>query len=220
MSSGSVARIFEIYTSFDGEVNRFGQGRMTQFIRFAGCDLACPWCDTKRSVLLTSGCTWSIDRILEKVDSDLCYNVTITGGEPLLQFEALKELLAHLNIDGYQICVETNGANRIPRKLIPYAHCWIVDYKPKSSGMNHYMNPGAYKYLRSYDYVKYPVANSEDVNQASRHINHLRENGILCRTAFTPVDGMEPSVLFGLMVSKGLYNSQLNFQVHKLVGAK
>ena len=87
------ARVSEIFTSIEGE--GIFVGKKTLFIRLSGCHLKCRWCDTKYALPLDSGTDYQIDEIKDLVIKELqpfTYKVNFTGGEPLLQIEAVIEL--------------------------------------------------------------------------------------------------------------------------------
>ena len=87
------ARVSEIFTSIEGE--GIFVGKKTLFIRFSGCYLKCRWCDTKYALPLDSGTDYQIDEIKDLIIKELqpfTYKVNFTGGEPLLQIEAVIEL--------------------------------------------------------------------------------------------------------------------------------
>ena len=94
--------LVEIFESLQGEGRN--TGRPCVFIRFAGCNLRCPWCDTdvkKRFAL-------SLEDLVKEVKNFKAKSVILTGGEPTLVKE-MPELVAALKKDGYWIGVETNG---------------------------------------------------------------------------------------------------------------
>ena len=94
--------LVEIFESLQGEGRN--TGRPCVFIRFAGCNLACPWCDTdvaKRFSLPREG-------ILDELRQYKSKSVILTGGEPTIQ-AGMPELVAALKDRGYWIGVETNG---------------------------------------------------------------------------------------------------------------
>ena len=87
------ARVSEIFTSIEGE--GIFVGKKTLFIRLSGCHLKCRWCDTKYALPLDSGTDYQIDEIKDLIIKELqpfTYKVNFTGGEPLLQIEAVIEL--------------------------------------------------------------------------------------------------------------------------------
>jgi len=97
-------RVCEIFRSLQGE--GLNAGRAAVFIRFAGCNLACPWCDTDHSQFSQM----SMDQILDTVRALNPMLIVATGGEPLLQLDA--ELAVNLQ-DRAPLAIETNGT-RLP----------------------------------------------------------------------------------------------------------
>ncbi len=83
-------KIAEIFRSLQGEGRN--QGKPCLFIRLAGCNLHCYWCDTPNAQ--AGGSEMSIDAILEQVWRLNPPYVCITGGEPLLQKDDLEPLLS------------------------------------------------------------------------------------------------------------------------------
>ena len=94
--------LVEIFESLQGEGRN--TGRPCVFIRFAGCNLKCPWCDTEVRRRFSA----SLDDILREVAQYRAKSVILTGGEPTLVKE-MPELVAALKESGYWIGVETNG---------------------------------------------------------------------------------------------------------------
>ena len=83
--------VFEIYPSIQGESTH--AGRPCVFVRLAACDLRCTWCDTPYA--FTGGKKMSVDDVLARVAELDCRVVELTGGEPLLQKDAIP-LMARL----------------------------------------------------------------------------------------------------------------------------
>ena len=102
-------KVIEIFESIQGEGRWVGTP--VTFIRLAGCNLHCPWCDTKES-WGDAGEEMTIAEILEKVNSYRSSIVVITGGEPTIQ-TLLSNLISTLNSNGYYVAIETNGTNKI-----------------------------------------------------------------------------------------------------------
>ena len=99
--------VIEIFDSIQGE--GILAGFPVTFIRLAGCNLACPWCDTKES--------WTKDAAMMMTPVEICAAsdlefVVITGGEPTIH--NLTGLVAVLNAQGHKVMIETNGTNPIP----------------------------------------------------------------------------------------------------------
>ncbi|HUU88681.1 MAG TPA: radical SAM protein [Candidatus Glassbacteria bacterium] len=158
--------IQSIFNSIDGEFNCFdGAGQLTTFIRLKGCNLECSYCDTTYSQSSTPENWMTIDEILEQVHFK---KVTITGGEPLLQKEAVEELCGQLLFTKHsvtkQISIETNGSIQ-PIYTWPSIR-YIVDYKLPSSGMNKRMKDEVFQDLRQTDAIKFVIADWVDYNRA------------------------------------------------------
>jgi len=117
--------VIEIFTSLQGEGFHMGKG--TTFIRLAGCNLRCGWCDTQTAFEVANAVKMSTTEILSH--SMPHHHVVITGGEPTLY--NLGPLISELHkIDKY-VAIETNGTNPIPAE-------WNVDWitaspKPQSN---------------------------------------------------------------------------------------
>src|SRR5882724_8328838 len=98
-------RVTEIFHSIQGESSH--AGRPCVFVRLAGCNLRCRWCDS--AYTFTGGETVSLQEVLASVRGYGCNLVEITGGEPLAQAEALK-LITKLCDDNYEVLIETSGS--------------------------------------------------------------------------------------------------------------
>ena len=94
--------LVEIFESLQGEGRNMG--RPCVFIRFAGCNLKCPWCDTEVAKRFSA----STQEILDELRQYRAKSVILTGGEPTIQ-KGMPELVAALKQGGYWIGVETNG---------------------------------------------------------------------------------------------------------------
>ena len=94
--------LVEIFESLQGEGRN--AGRPCVFIRFAGCNLKCPWCDTDVARKFSA----SLADIQEELKQYKARSVILTGGEPTLVTE-MPELVAALRKEGFWIGVETNG---------------------------------------------------------------------------------------------------------------
>lgn len=100
--------IMEIFDSIQGEGSFIGQA--VTFVRVAGCNLRCDWCDTKAS--------WAEHWLLmdpKEIAARCSQNiVVITGGEPCLYRDAVNELILLLHEDEIFVCIETNGTLETP----------------------------------------------------------------------------------------------------------
>ena len=100
-------RMREIFSTIQGEGRN--TGLPATFIRFAGCNLNCPWCDTKRQAkeFLT------LTEIMARVRKFKNRAVIVTGGEPTTVV-GLGDVLSKLRDEGYWLALETNGLKTIP----------------------------------------------------------------------------------------------------------
>jgi 7-carboxy-7-deazaguanine synthase len=105
------AKIMEIFRSVQGEGPYAGVSQV--FVRFFECNMHCSWCDTPASIGDTSRNykEMTADELFAQIAKlyDGCHSVSITGGEPLLQVEFLKDFLPRLKEAGMTIYLETNG---------------------------------------------------------------------------------------------------------------
>lgn len=103
-------KVIEIFESIQGEGTYMGKG--ATFIRLAGCNLHCPWCDTKES-WGDVGTEMSIEEVCDRVEELGNHIVVITGGEPTTckEFNDLTNRL-YYGWDIY-VCIETNGTNKL-----------------------------------------------------------------------------------------------------------
>jgi len=160
-------RINSIFESISGEAGGFPQGTWCSFIRLQGCNISCRWCDTLQAQDKNDlHYEMDIGDILA-----MCRHkhVLITGGEPLLQKET-PDLIRTLMAKGHAVQVETNGSQEIPARM-QHVH-WVIDRKCPSSGMENKMisipilieQVAKIQRYRSHAYVKWVVANEEDVD--------------------------------------------------------
>ena len=96
--------IAEIFESLQGEGRN--TGRPCVFVRFAGCNLGCPWCDTDFSRRFEL----SLEDLVNEVSGYRAKSVVLTGGEPTIR-DGMPELVAALKEAGFWIAVETNGTD-------------------------------------------------------------------------------------------------------------
>ena len=128
-------RIFEIFTSVEGEGILYGT--KTLFVRLAGCPFTCFYCDTKESLPLDSGTEYTIEEANQLVDSNLknqTYKVNFTGGDPLIQHEAVALLAKHIQakkIPTYleSSCFDIDRFNHV----LPFMDIIKIEFKTKDS---------------------------------------------------------------------------------------
>jgi len=111
MHTAQTYPVVEIFASLQGE--GYHTGKPVTFLRFGGCNLACPWCDTDFRQFETLG----EDEIVARVEALGGKALILTGGEPFIQ-EGLGALLARFKGLGYWLGVETNGLRRPPEEWL------------------------------------------------------------------------------------------------------
>ncbi len=126
-------RVTEIFSSLQGE--GFYAGAPHLFVRLAGCDLGCRWCDTASPLQRVMTAHDLVDEIQARYRSG--DTVSFTGGEPLEQAEGLAEVFPHLVRAGIPIYLETNGTIvEGLRKVIVWVTTVAMDIKlPSSAGV-------------------------------------------------------------------------------------
>ena len=128
-------RLFEIFTSVEGEGILYGT--KTLFVRLAGCPFTCFYCDTKESLPLDSGTEYTIEAANQLIDSNLqnqTYKVNFTGGDPLIQHQAVAQLAKHIQnkkIPTYleSSCFDIDRFNHV----LPFIDIIKIEFKTKDS---------------------------------------------------------------------------------------
>lgn len=115
-------QISEIFYSLQGEGRLTGMRSV--FIRLAGCNLRCWWCDTPYALTASSGREQDIRQVLDQIATWDTPYVVVTGGEPLIAKD-LPELLAELKSAGKHITVETAGTRYVE------ISCDLLSISPK-----------------------------------------------------------------------------------------
>ena len=131
-------RVSEIFTSIEGE--GVFVGTKTLFIRFSGCHLKCRWCDTKYALPLDSGIDYQLDEIKDLILKQLqpfTYKVNFTGGEPLLQVDAVIQLADFIKKQtDLKTYVESSCFDsELFSKILPYIDICKVEFKTEDSNV-------------------------------------------------------------------------------------
>jgi 7-carboxy-7-deazaguanine synthase len=201
-------KVAEIFRSLQGEGKN--QGKPCLFIRLAGCNLHCTWCDTLYAQ--NGGIEMSVDSILEHARNLNSSYVCITGGEPLLQADELEQLLVPLSVMGAVIDIETNGTIDFTR-MQPYASV-CMDIKCPSSGER--SDIGLLDALHPQDSVKFVVQDEADCLYARDIITIHKIPGEIF---FTPVSGSDYGPIVRFILKNNL-PVRFQVQLHKLIGVK
>ncbi len=214
-------KIVEKFISINGE--GLESGKPAVFIRFASCNLDCSYCDTKwANVPEVQAQMISKEELREYVEASGITNVTITGGEPLLN-PGLEELLDELfEIEKLRVEFETNGSILIA-KLNDYRNqtqhniSFTIDYKLPSSGMEAAMNLKNYQLADSRDSVKFVAGSEADLNRAKAIIDEYdlnnRTNAII-----SPVYGqIDLERIVAFLIENKYNNIKMQLQLHKYI---
>lgn len=210
-------RVVEKFVSINGEGLRSGE--LAVFIRFANCNLRCSYCDTKYSFINPIYTEESIDELVKYVKSTGVKNVTLTGGEPLIQNE-IKELMIELSNIGNIIEIETNGSiNIAPYLNIPNV-TFTLDYKLKGSGMEMYMDLTNYDLLRKNDVIKFVVSDYDDLEKTKEIIKKYDLiNKANC--LISPVwERIEFEEIVNFLKDNKLNDVKMQLQIHKIIWDK
>ncbi len=210
-------KVIELFLSVNGEGLKSGE--LATFVRFAGCNLRCPYCDTKYSYENPKYIEMSIDEIISKIESFKAYNVTLTGGEPLIQKD-IDILIKKLSDKGYRVELETNGSVDISKYVGLKGVAFTLDYKGPTSLMEDKMLLDNYKYLTKNDVVKFVCGSTKDLEKARDIILKYKLDEIT-NPFLSPVFGeisLEGMVDF--MKENNLNHVRLQLQIHKIIWDK
>jgi 7-carboxy-7-deazaguanine synthase len=178
----------EIFFSIQGESSFVGLP--CAFIRLAGCNLRCNYCDTRYAY--DQGVKMSIQDIVSALPAEQHGLVEVTGGEPLLQ-DSCPELVDRLLQDGNTVLVETNGSRDI--RCLPEGSICILDIKCPLSGMSDRMDFGNLDRLRPQDELKFVIQGRSDYLWA-REIIEKHSRPPPEKVLFSPAHGLlEPREL-------------------------
>ena len=213
-------RVVEHFVSINGEGKKAGQ--LALFIRFAGCNLACLYCDTRwaneKDVKYEE---YTTEELMQLIRDSGIKNVTLTGGEPLLQ-EDIGRLLEKIRNDNtVNVEIETNGSVDI-RPFFTDADednvSFTLDYKTGCSGMETKMLHDNYKNVRACDTVKFVVGGIEDLEKARIIADSYRLHEKGCAVYISPCFGaIEPAEIVEYMKNRMWNYVNLQLQLHKYI---
>ena len=233
-------KVVEKFTSINGEGTRAGE--LAVFVRFKGCNLRCSYCDTMWAN--EADCSYeeeTPEEITNYVLAAGIRNVTLTGGEPLIQ-AGIDKLIAQLLIRGRNVEIETNGSidinkvrENVEGNLTTAMNGQVIndiydkvndemerlsmtaDYKLAGSNMEQYMKLDNFNNLQSQDTVKFVVSSEEDLKRALEIIRqyNLTEK---CYVYFSPVFGkIEPVTIVDFMKDNLINGARVQLQLHKFI---
>jgi 7-carboxy-7-deazaguanine synthase len=218
-------QIIEIYKSLQGESSYAGLPCV--FVRLAGCNLRCTWCDSEYT--FKGGRRMTIEEVEREADrlSPDRGLVEITGGEPLLQEREAVALMDRLLHASFTVLLETSGER--PLDKVPPAVVKIVDVKCPDSGEADTFRIENLNWLTSRDEVKFVIAGRRDYEFAREfireHTLHSQVASVILSPAFRKdATGsrdvshclVDPQMLAEWMLADGL-NARLGLQIHKFI---
>ena len=201
--------VSEIFHSIQGEST--WAGLPCTFVRLAGCNLDCTYCDTRYA--RSGGEPMSLHQILERVNEWPGDLVEITGGEPLLQKEC-HDLCKALADQGKTVLLETNGSRDI--SVVDARVIRIMDIKTPGSGMADATRWENLDFLRPKDEIKFVLTSRDDFEWACDLVQSrsLTDKGQVLFSAAQP--HISPSVLAAWILESGL-QVRLQLQLHKVL---
>ena len=216
--------VIEIYKSVQGESSFAGLPCI--FVRLAGCNLRCSWCDSEYT--FTGGHKMSLDEVIAEIEKLAPVKlVEITGGEPMLQGREVIPLMERLLASGYEVMIETSGER--PLAGVPERVHKIVDVKCPGSGEGGSFRLENLDVLTERDEVKFVIADRSDYEFARdfvrQHGLEIRIGEVLFSPAFrqdaSPARDaqnclLDPRELVEWILADGL-NVRLGLQIHKFI---
>lgn len=191
--------IMEQFYSVQGE--GFYSGRPAYFIRIAGCDVGCSWCDVKESWNANEHNVLTVDQIVRKVAKTKADFVVITGGEPAMyNLNSLTKSLKQINC---YLAIETSGVYPLSGDLD-----WVC-FSPKKFKAP---NEGIYSVA---DELKVIVFNKHDLQWAEEHASKLnKECKIYLQPEWSKQEKLLPVILEYIKENP---KWTLSLQTHKFI---
>jgi organic radical activating enzyme len=191
--------VMEAFYTVQGE--GFHQGKAAVFIRLAGCDVGCHWCDVKESWDANESPVMSVREIVRQVrhcESDIA---VVTGGEPLMY--DLEPLTRELKSAGFRTHIETSGAHNISGDWD-----WIC-FSPKK------FKPPLAPIYHLADELKIIIYNNSDFKWAESYKEQVKA---ACKLYLQPEWGRSDKVL-PLMIDyvKRHPEWEVSLQIHKFM---
>ena len=200
----------EIFHSIQGESSH--AGRPCVFVRLTACDLRCSWCDTPYA--FTGGQKMAVEDVLARVGALGIPLVELTGGEPLLQKEAIP-LMGQLLAAGHEVLLETGGHISVAEVPAPVVR--IVDVKCPGSGEADRMHWPNLDLLQRHDEVKCVLRDRADYEYARDVVARHQLAGRVAAVLFSPVHGvLDPQALAAWILEDRL-TVRLQLQLHKFI---
>lgn len=203
-------KVSEIFFSIQGEGIHIGLP--TVFLRLFACDLRCSWCDTMYAVEGRDFREMETAEVLEKILGFDCRRVCVTGGEPLIQAEAVREIAAFLLERDFEIVLETSGHKKPPAIFSHPNSVVSMDCKCPGSGMENRMDFSLFEALEEKDQLKFVIADLEDYEYARKI---LASSDVKASVIFQPVYGSRADWIAERILQDGMTDARILPQFHK-----
>ena len=199
MSNAQSYPVMELFYSLQGE--GYHQGKAAFFIRLAGCDVGCVWCDVKDSWDASKHPVLSIEEIVAAAAVHPSRIAIVTGGEPLLH--QLDPLTTALRAAGFQTHIETSGSS-------PMSGSWDwVCLSPKK------FKAALPEAIKAANELKVVVFNNSDFAFANSFVSDI---AVDCKKYLQPEweksDAMTPLVIEYIKANPSW---ELSAQLHKYI---
>lgn len=233
-------RLFEIFTSVEGEGILYGT--KTLFVRLAGCPFTCFYCDTIEALPMNSGTEYTLEDACNTIDAklqDKTYKVNFTGGEPLIQHEAVREMAKHVKSINIPTYLESSCFDSAKfAEVLPFIDFIKIEFKTRDSEFvdtKHYstLMDNAFECLKmsvalkKTTYIKIVVSEKTDLISFKELIKRIFDT--ISKTSIAgfiiqPTYGIaEPRLDQLLMLYDTVYpyynEVRIVPQLHKLIGA-
>ncbi|MGC9292935.1 MAG: radical SAM protein [Acidobacteriaceae bacterium] len=216
--------LIELYKSVQGESSFAGLPCI--FVRLAGCNLRCAWCDSEYT--FAGGTKYAPEEVEAAIHALApVHLIEFTGGEPMLQERELLPLMDRLLAQGFTLLLETSGER--PLAAVPKAVHKIMDVKCPGSGESARFHLPNLDALTPRDEVKFVLTDRADYEFARgflrQHDLAARCGEVLLSPAFskTPTPArdaanctLDPKLLVEWMLADGL-PTRLGLQIHKFI---
>jgi len=206
----ALLEICELFYSIQGESSYAGYPCF--FVRLAGCNLRCTWCDT-RYAYEGEHQTYAIGRILAELEKYPGVLVEVTGGEPLLQ-KGVYPLFEQLLAAGRTVLLETNGS--ISLENVPAEVVKIMDMKCPASSMHGQMDLDNFRFMSPQDEIKFVICTREDYIWATGIVRTYGLHNVTTVT-FSPVTSMLAPATLAEWILEDRLPVRLRLQLHTIL---
>jgi len=233
-------RLFEIFTSVEGEGILYGT--KTLFVRLAGCPFTCFYCDTIEALPMNSGTEYSLEDACKIINSklqDKTYKVNFTGGDPLIQHEAVREMAKHVKSKNIPTYLESSCFDSAKfSEVVPFIDFVKIEFKTKDSefvDLKHYstLMENAFECLKTsvllkkITYIKIVVSSKTDLPSFKELIKRIFNTisktdiaGFIIQPTYGIAEPSLEQLLEFYDIVYPFYNEvRIIPQLHKLIGA-